>query len=85
MDDDNDAAEDLDMDMPGECEEEDDPMEGAEPDDDAGPAGGTEPMSKSDLYAAYKGKGPYQMYCDIMQDMSLTATAEMLTRITRPC
>eukprot|EP00435_Cladocopium_sp_Y103_P045526 s756_g13.t1 len=42
------------------------------------------PMKKSEFYKAYKSKGSHQMYCDIMNDPSLRASAELLTRITKP-
>ena len=41
-------------------------------------------MKKSELYAAYKGKGPHAMYCDIMQDSLLRASAEIVTRVAQP-
>eukprot|EP00435_Cladocopium_sp_Y103_P045341 s1084_g13.t1 len=41
-------------------------------------------MTKSEFYKAYKSKGTYHMYCDIMNDPTLRASAEILTRVTKP-
>ena len=55
-------------------------------DQDDGAAGIKPPksMKKTEFYKAYKSKGSHQMYCDIMNDPCLRASAELLTRITRP-
>ena len=41
-------------------------------------------MKKTEFYKAYKSKGSHQMYCDIMNDPCLRASAEILIRVTRP-
>lgn len=42
------------------------------------------PMKKTEFYKIYSSKGPHQMYCDIMNDPTLRAVAEMICRVTRP-
>lgn len=61
----------------------------AEDDNDDGdePEPGIErpkPMKKTEFYRIYRSKGPHQMYCDIMNDPTLRAVAEMICRVTRP-
>ena len=78
--DDNDAA------AGADDAENDDDEENDDPDDhEMGPAGcSARPLSKSELCAAYKGKGPHAMYYDIMHDDKLRASAEILCQVARP-
>eukprot|EP00435_Cladocopium_sp_Y103_P008278 s5184_g2.t1 len=55
-----------------------------QPDADDGGVRKPKSMTKTEFYKAYKSKGSHQMYCDIMNDPSLRASAELLTRITKP-
>ena len=41
-------------------------------------------MKKTEFYRAYQSKGTHRMYCDIMHDPTLRASAEILTRVTKP-
>ena len=67
---------------------DDDAVEGAQEEEDdeevPGPAGQSIPLKKSELFKAYQSKGPHQMYCDIMCDDLLRATAHLITYVTRP-
>ena len=56
--------------------------------DDGAPAAaagkGAPAVTKSELFAAYKKKGPHAMYKDIMSDPDLRCSAEILVQVTRP-
>ena len=67
---------------------DDDEANGDDDGDDGAPAAaagkGAPAVTKSELFAAYKKKGPHAMYKDIMSDPDLRCSAEILVQVTRP-